>query len=81
MSNLLNFIAMKTLFPKNPGWIHTRDGDIAKNEPYADRRDYYCEGQEPRADMPEERTTVRGDNHAGVKNKKQNFFACYNMCF
>lgn len=73
---------MKTLFPKNPAWIRSRNGDIAKNDLCAAyKRDYYCEGQEPRAEMPEERTMVRSDNAASVKTKKQKFFACYNMFF
>lgn len=75
---------MKTLFPKNPTWIlHTRNGDIAKSDPEAEKKDYYCESQEPRAETPGERTAtaVRGDNHAGVKNKRQKFIACYNMFF
>ena len=72
---------MKTLFPKNPAWIRTRDGDIARSDPNVEKRDYFCESQEPRAEAPDERTTVRGDNLAGVKNKRQKFFACYNMFF
>ena len=75
---------MKTLFPKNSAWIlHTRNGDIAKSDPEVEKRDYYCESQEPRAEAPDERTVtaVRGDNHAGVKNKRQKFIACYNMFF
>ena len=73
---------MKTLFPKNPAWIlHTRNSDIAKSDPEAEKKDYYCESQEPRAEMPEERTMVRSDNAASVKTKKQKFFACYNMFF
>ena len=63
---------MKTLFPKNPAWIlHTRNGDIAKSDPEVEKRDYYCESQEPRAEAPDERTVtaVRGDNHADVKTR------------
>jgi len=76
---------MKTLFPKNPTWIlHTRNGDIAKSDPEAEKRDYYCESQEPPAGEPRARQgagEARGDNHAGVKNKRQKFIACYNMFF
>ena len=75
---------MKTLFPKNPARIlHTRNSDIAKSDPEAEKKDYYCESQEPRAETPDERTATadRGENHAGVKNKGQKFIACYNMFF
>ena len=59
--------------------IKFKNGEL----PEAEKKDYYCESQEPRAETPGERTAtaVRGENHAGVKNKKQNFFACYNMFF
>lgn len=75
---------MKALFTKNPARIlHTRNSDIAKSDPEAEKKDYYCESQEPRAETPDERTAtaVRGENHAGVKNKRQKFIACYNMFF
>jgi len=75
---------MKTLFPKNPAWIlHTRNGDIAKSAPEAEKGDYSGESRGPRGEAPDERTVtaVRGDNHAGVKNKRQKFIACYNMFF
>jgi hypothetical protein len=75
---------MKALFTKNPARIlHTRNSDIAKSDPEAEKKDYYCESQEPRAETPDEwtATAVRGENHAGVKNKRQKFIACYNMFF
>ena len=81
MSNLKSG-AMKAFFSKSLLKTQTGNNDIAKNDLCAAyKRDYYCEGQEPRAEMPEERTMVRSDNAASVKTKKQKFFACYNMFF